>query len=207
MMQIIRNTATAIIASSAHTATSLNLALHHCPRNSYLKWLGSRSPIVRQNSSLMFSSTDAPDVMKRIVLIGGGHAHVQGDLFHFIIITMLSVTITNVYRVEHMSVIKALNARAIPENVHVTLIDLQSNASYSGMVPGCVSKLYTLDQGECHVISIIYLMLQCVMLTLSLYWYSLLHTLSSNRFEGLSQMGRNRVYLWQSRRYDITTSK
>ena len=66
MMQIIRNTATAIIASSAHTATSLNLALHHCPRNSYLKWLGSRSPIVRQNSSLMFSSTDAPDVMKRL---------------------------------------------------------------------------------------------------------------------------------------------
>ena len=57
---------------------------------------------------------------KRVVLIGGGHAHVQ--------------------------VIKALNATSRPSNLHVTLIDLQSSASYSGMVPGCVSKLYTLDQ-------------------------------------------------------------
>ena len=57
---------------------------------------------------------------KRIVLVGGGHAHVQ--------------------------VIKALNAHSRPPNLNVTLIDLQSSASYSGMVPGCVSKLYTLEQ-------------------------------------------------------------
>ncbi|KAL7506845.1 hypothetical protein ACHAXN_004070 [Cyclotella atomus] len=43
-------------------------------------------------------------------------------------------------------VIKAINARTRPENVHVTLIDIQSNASYSGMVPGCVANLYTFDQ-------------------------------------------------------------
>ena len=43
-------------------------------------------------------------------------------------------------------VIKALNAHSRPSNVRVTLIDLQSSASYSGMVPGCVSKLYRLSQ-------------------------------------------------------------
>jgi len=58
--------------------------------------------------------------VQRLVLIGGGHAHVQ--------------------------VIKALNATSRSPNLHVTLIDLQSSASYSGMVPGCVAKLYTLDQ-------------------------------------------------------------
>lgn len=64
------------------------------------------------------SKSDLPT--KRVVLIGGGHAHVQ--------------------------VLKALNAHSRPSHLHVTLIDLQSSASYSGMVPGCVSKLYTLDQ-------------------------------------------------------------
>jgi selenide,water dikinase len=55
-----------------------------------------------------------------VVLIGGGHAHVQ--------------------------VIKALNTRSRPHNLHVTLIDLQFSASYSGMVPGCVAGLYSLAQ-------------------------------------------------------------
>jgi len=58
--------------------------------------------------------------MQRIVLIGGGHAHVQ--------------------------VVKALNKHSRPSNIHVTLIDLQSSAAYSGMVPGCVAKLYNLNQ-------------------------------------------------------------
>lgn len=65
---------------------------------------------------------------KRIVLIGGGHAHVQ--------------------------VIKALNVNSRPSNLHVTLVDLQSSASYSGMVPGCVSKLYTLDQVQINLDSL-----------------------------------------------------
>ena len=62
---------------------------------------------------------------KKIVLIGGGHAHVQ--------------------------VIKALNVATRPSNIEVTLIDMQSAASYSGMVPGCVSKLYNLEQVQIQI--------------------------------------------------------
>jgi len=63
--------------------------------------------------------------MRKIVLVGGGHAHVQ--------------------------VIKSLNRDARPSDVHVTLIDKQAQASYSGMVPGCVSNLYSLDQVQIDV--------------------------------------------------------
>ena len=45
---------------------------------------------------------------KRVVFVGGGHAHVQA--------------------------IKALNWKARPSWMHVTLIDGQERASYSGMV-------------------------------------------------------------------------
>lgn len=55
---------------------------------------------------------------KHLVLVGGGHAHVQ--------------------------VIKALSQR--PSDLEVTLVDLQSHACYSGMVPGCVASLYTADE-------------------------------------------------------------
>ena len=55
---------------------------------------------------------------KHIVLVGGGHAHVQ--------------------------VIRALNAAARPRGVRVSLIEPQLSASYSGMVPGCVSGLQRL---------------------------------------------------------------
>lgn len=54
--------------------------------------------------------------MKKVVLIGGGHAHLQ--------------------------VIKAFNKRDRPRDWHVTLVDKASFASYSGMVPGCISNLY-----------------------------------------------------------------
>ena len=60
--------------------------------------------------------------MKRIVLVGGGHAHVQ--------------------------VIKALNRYSRPKEIHVTLIDLQSAATYSGMLPGCIAKLYSMEQTQ-----------------------------------------------------------
>ena len=63
--------------------------------------------------------------MQRLVLVGGGHGHVQ--------------------------VIKALNRLARPSSVSVTLIDPQESASYSGMVPGCVSKLYTPEQTLIHL--------------------------------------------------------
>jgi selenide,water dikinase len=52
---------------------------------------------------------------RHLVLIGGGHAHVQ--------------------------VIKALSARD-QSKLKVTLLDPQPCASYSGMVPGCVARLY-----------------------------------------------------------------
>ncbi len=53
---------------------------------------------------------------KHLVLIGGGHAHLQ--------------------------VIKAFNKKSRPSNVDVTLIDAQSFASYSGMAPGAIGKQY-----------------------------------------------------------------
>uniref|UniRef100_A0A7R9WN62 FAD/NAD(P)-binding domain-containing protein n=1 Tax=Craspedostauros australis TaxID=1486917 RepID=A0A7R9WN62_9STRA len=58
---------------------------------------------------------DQNTAQKRLVLVGGGHAHAQ--------------------------VIKALKHR--PESIHVTLIDRQMAASYSGMVPGCIADIYT----------------------------------------------------------------
>ena len=59
---------------------------------------------------------------KRIVLIGGGHAHLQ--------------------------VIKAFNQKSRPKDWSVTLIDQNLCASYSGMVPGCVSKLYSKEDTQ-----------------------------------------------------------
>ncbi|GKY97460.1 hypothetical protein MPSEU_000704400 [Mayamaea pseudoterrestris] len=56
------------------------------------------------------------DTVKHIVLVGGGHAHVQ--------------------------VIKALHQRARGENVRITLIDPLESACYSGMVPGCIVGSY-----------------------------------------------------------------
>lgn len=62
------------------------------------------------DTSLPYSSQESTITAKNLVLIGGGHAHLQ--------------------------VIKAFNKKARPKDVHVTLIDMQSFASYSGMVPG-----------------------------------------------------------------------
>ena len=77
-------------------------------------------------SSVSSSSDDERNQQQQqqqhLVLIGGGHAHVQ--------------------------VIKALNAAARPEHFKVTLVDSSPSgaASYSGMVPGCVADLYTVDE-------------------------------------------------------------
>ena len=57
---------------------------------------------------------------QHLVLVGGGHAHAQ--------------------------VIKALHHKARPKHLHVTLIDVQKAASYSGMVPACIAGEYTPDQ-------------------------------------------------------------
>jgi selenide,water dikinase len=61
----------------------------------------------------------------RVVLVGGGHAHAQ--------------------------VLKALNGKSRPKNMHVTLIDMLTAASYSGMVPGCVARLYKPEDTLLHL--------------------------------------------------------
>jgi len=65
-------------------------------------------------------SSSSTEQIQNVVLIGGGHAHVQ--------------------------VIKAYNATSRPANMRVTLVDINPTATYSGMVPGCLAGLYTLDQ-------------------------------------------------------------
>lgn len=54
---------------------------------------------------------------KRLVLVGGGHAHLQ--------------------------VIKALNHASRPEGLEVVLIDLTDRPCYSGMVPSAVAGIYS----------------------------------------------------------------
>jgi selenide,water dikinase len=63
---------------------------------------------------------------QHLVLIGGGHAHVQ--------------------------VLKALNAGSRPAHLRVTLVDTEKSASYSGMVPGCVAGAYDVDQTLLHLV-------------------------------------------------------
>merc|ERR1719253_42327 len=53
---------------------------------------------------------------RHLVLVGGGHAHVQ--------------------------VVKALRRAARPASTRITLVDPCASAAYSGMVPGCVARLY-----------------------------------------------------------------
>ena len=71
------------------------------------------------------SSSSPPTKPQHLILIGGGHAHVQ--------------------------VITALTAQARPSQLHVTLIDGQASASYSGMVPGAIAHLYTPDETLLHL--------------------------------------------------------
>jgi NADH dehydrogenase FAD-containing subunit len=59
---------------------------------------------------------------QHLVLIGGGHAHIQ--------------------------VIKALHRAARPTDMTITLIDAVSSASYSGMVPGCISGFYSISDTQ-----------------------------------------------------------
>jgi selenide, water dikinase len=70
-------------------------------------------------------STIEPE-RKRLVIVGGGHGHVQ--------------------------IIKALHRRARPSGLEVTLIDQQENANYSGMVPGCISGYYTAEETQLHLV-------------------------------------------------------
>lgn len=91
--------------------------IHRRPKN---------SSSVRHAAAMLSSSTE--QVVQNVVLIGGGHAHVQ--------------------------VIMACNATSRPANMKVTLVDINPTATYSGMVPGCVAGLYTLDQVLIHLSSL-----------------------------------------------------
>ena len=62
---------------------------------------------------------------QHLVLLGGGHAHAQ--------------------------VIRALHSKARPSCLTVTVIDLQRSACYSGMVPGCISQLYSPEDTLLHL--------------------------------------------------------
>ena len=63
---------------------------------------------------------EQPYKQQHLILIGGGHSHIQ--------------------------VVKSLNKFKRPKYVDVTLIDMQHSAVYSGMVPGCVAGLYDFEE-------------------------------------------------------------
>lgn len=82
-------------------------------------------PLSVQKTSSESSTPTLQQQQQHLVLVGGGHAHAQ--------------------------VIRALNWASRPDNLKVTLIDPQSSASYSGMVPGCISNLYKPEDTLLHL--------------------------------------------------------
>lgn len=82
----------------------------------------------RTTSRKYLNREEVPSGIQHLVLVGGGHGHVQ--------------------------VIKSLHRLARPANIRITLIDPQSSTSYSGMVPGCVSNLYAEKQTMIHLNSL-----------------------------------------------------
>jgi pyridine nucleotide-disulfide oxidoreductase family protein len=70
--------------------------------------------------STVLPSIISKETKKRLVLVGGGHAHVQ--------------------------VIKGLNHASRPQNLDVILIDLTDHPCYSGMVPSLLSGIYSPEE-------------------------------------------------------------
>ena len=68
-------------------------------------------------SSQFFDPPKTKITSKRLVLVGGGHAHLQ--------------------------VIKGLNYASRPEDLEVVLVDLTDRPCYSGMVPSAVAGIYS----------------------------------------------------------------
>mmetsp|Transcript_34366 Transcript_34366/g.49916 ORF Transcript_34366/g.49916 Transcript_34366/m.49916 type:complete len:551 (-) Transcript_34366:24-1676(-) len=95
---------TPILSLSSERYTSAGRLNHHHNRHK------------RSSHKAALASASEMQPRQHLVLIGGGHAHVQ--------------------------VIKSLNKYARPENIDVTLVDVQSSTVYSGMVPGCIAGLY-----------------------------------------------------------------
>lgn len=124
------STATAAFVPSSRSRSHGQKGLRVLP-NSSNRNIGGPSSLQQQQQSQSSSSTRQQAQQhrrrqpKHLVLIGGGHAHVQ--------------------------VIKALRQRPDSLNWRVTLVDAQTSASYSGMVPGCVAGLYAPDQTQLHL--------------------------------------------------------
>ena len=74
-------------------------------------------------------SPSSPQKQQHLVLIGGGHAHVQ--------------------------VLKALHRGIRPPHLQVTLIDRVTSASYSGMVPGCIAGHYTVADTQLQLVPLV----------------------------------------------------
>lgn len=104
------------------TATALRLAAPAIKANRKLQ--STRKQQLRPLSATR-DDDDSTTQQQHLVLVGGGHAHAQ--------------------------VIKALNWASRPSNLKVTLIDQQASASYSGMVPGCICKLYSPEETLLHL--------------------------------------------------------
>jgi NADH dehydrogenase FAD-containing subunit len=83
----------------------------------------SKATFTQDPLSILSKIDSLSSKQQHLVLVGGGHAHVQ--------------------------VIKALNKAARPTNLRVTLIDTQPAAWYSGMVPGCLAGFY--EASECTI--------------------------------------------------------
>ena len=99
----------------SHTAAFLSPVRVHRETICCKSTRPNRSPTIRAMTTTKDTLDDGPP-QKHIVLIGGGHAHVQ--------------------------VIKALHEKARGEHIKVTLIDALQSACYSGMVPGCAVGSY-----------------------------------------------------------------
>jgi NADH dehydrogenase FAD-containing subunit len=117
----------AITNQSFRPSSASSVTLHHSAlRRVFSVKMSFRPKTIRTSVSLSENSSNTDHQKRRhLVLVGGGHAHVQ--------------------------VIKALNYVSRPNNVDVTLIDMSATPSYSGMVPGAVAGLYRPDETLIHL--------------------------------------------------------
>lgn len=118
------------VATNSRVSSSTHLAFANSIRSNNGKSDNtkphSKSKLSQQSQQQNESPTLSPKTEQHLVLIGGGHAHVQ--------------------------VLKALNAGSRPAHLRVTLIDTEKSASYSGMVPGCIAGAYEAEQTLLHLV-------------------------------------------------------
>lgn len=111
-----------VTPTDAFTSRTMDLHRHHFlpkqqnDQNFRQKALWQAYPATTDDESSVDNESLAQTTPhQHLVLIGGGHAHAQ--------------------------VLKALRNRPL-DQLRVTLIDPQAEATYSGMVPGCIAGLY-----------------------------------------------------------------